>query len=177
MIMRFATKLSGLVAITLWSFLCLGQEVEVSPGKGNVVLSVRAQKPYQLIQGEERTPVLGVVCGLKGKTPGHLLTFSAGGTLAQDNPEASATNAPRRLSMTIGGNKQMTTWIPYGDTASFAFVGKTEPERVQFIQSLLNSATVSIEFKPFLTGVPTTSVFDVSKLRDEMDKHPECAMK
>jgi hypothetical protein len=46
---------------------------------------------------------------------------------------------------------------------------------VKFIQYLLGSPTVSIQFKPFLTGVSTTSVFDVSKLREEMEKHPECA--
>ena len=45
---------------------------------------------------------------------------------------------------------------------------------MKFLQSLLSSVTVSIEFKPFLTGVPTTSVFDLSKLRDEMAKYPEC---
>ena len=71
----------------------------------------------------------------------------------------------------------MTAWVPYGDTVTFTYFGKNEPERLKFIQSLLSSGVVSIEFKPFLTGVPTTSVFDLSKLRDEMDKYPECATK
>jgi hypothetical protein len=71
----------------------------------------------------------------------------------------------------------VTNWIPYGDTATFAYYGKTEPERLTFIQSILGSPAVSIEFKPFLTGTPVTSSFDLSKLRDEMDKHPECALR
>jgi hypothetical protein len=170
-------KVSGLVAIALWSFLSMGQEVRVSPGKGSVVLSLRAQKPYSLLSGEDKTPVLTVQGTQKGKNTAHLLKFSAGSTLAEDNPEAPAKGEVVIFEMIIGGNKQATTWIPYGDTVSYAYFGKTEAERMKFIQSLLSSATVSIEFKPFLTGVPTTSVFDLSKLRDEMDKHPECVTK
>jgi hypothetical protein len=171
-------KLSGFVGITLWSFLCLGQEVHVSPGNGNVVLSVWAQKSYQLVPGEVKTPVLSVECTQKGKkTTLHFLKFSPGGSLAEDNPEGPAKGGQLSFNMTIGGNKQMTTWIPYGDTVTFTYFGKTEPERMKFIQFLLSSATVSIDFKPFLTGAPTTSVFDISKLREEMNKYPECLMK
>ncbi|MGA2905981.1 MAG: hypothetical protein ABSD98_19310, partial [Candidatus Korobacteraceae bacterium] len=64
-----------------------------------------------------------------------------------------------------------------GDAVTYAYFGKTEAERLEFIQSVSSSGTVSIEFKPFLTGSPTTSIFDLSKLRDAMDKYPECATK
>jgi hypothetical protein len=166
-------KVSGLVAVALWSSLCIGQEVHVSRGKNSVVLSVLAQKPYQLMSGEVKTPALIVECDQKGKKSGHLVKFSASGSLVEDNPEGSQLT----FDMTIGGAKEMTTWVPFGDTVSYAYFGKTEPERVKFIQSLVSAGTVSIEFKPFLTGVPTTSVFDVSKLRDEMAKYPECSVK
>jgi len=78
--------------------------------------------------------------------------------------------------MTIGGIKQATTWVSSGDTGTFTHFGRTEPERLKFIQSLLSSESVSIEFTPF-KGVPTTSVFDLSRLRDGIEKHPQCAMK
>ena len=75
------------------------------------------------------------------------------------------------------GTKQTTAWVPYGDTVAFTSFANSDSERLKFIQSLLNSVVVSIEFKPFLTRVPSNSVFDLSKLRDEMDKYPECATK
>ena len=170
-------KMSGLVAILLWSLLGVGQEVHVSPGKNSVVLSVAAQKPYSLMSGEEKKPVLAVECALKGKKTVHILKFLPGGMLAEDNPESSAKGGELVFEMTMGGTKESTTWIPYGDTESYAYYGKTEPERLKFIQDMLGSPSASIEFKPFLTGVSTTSVFDISKLRGEMDKHPECATK
>lgn len=99
-----------------------------------------------------------------------------GGALVEDGPEVTAKGGQLPFIMTIGGNKETTSWIPYGDAISYAYYGKTEPERVKFIELVLSSGAISIEFKPFLTGVPTTSSFDLSKLRDEMTKHPECAL-
>ena len=170
-------NVSGLVAIVLWSSLCLGQEVHVSRGKNTVVLSVSAQKKYQLMSGEEKLPTLSVECAHKGKKTGHNVKFSPGGSLVEENFEVDAKPGQLTFNMTIGGTKQITAWVPYGDTVTFTYFGKSEPERMKFIQSLLSSGSVSIEFKPFLTGVPTTSVFDLSKLGAEMDKYPECATK
>jgi hypothetical protein len=170
-------RVSWFVAIVLWAFLCMGQEVRVAQGNGSVVLSVRAQMPYQLISREEKIPILGVECTHKGKKTAHLLNFSPGGSLVDESPEGSTRNGQQALNMTIGGIKQMTTWVPYGDLGSFTYFGKVESERLKFIRSLLSSGEVSISFVPFLTGVPTTSDFDLSKLRDVMDKHPECATK
>ena len=170
-------KLSGLLAILVCSLLGTGQEVHVSAGKNSVVLSVAAQKPYSLMSGEEKKPVLVVECAQKGKKTVHILKFQPGGMLVEDNPESSGRGGELVLDMTTGGTKEATNWIPYGDTESYAYYGRTEPERMKFILNMLGSPTVSIEFKPFLIGVSTTSVFDISKLRDEMGKHPECATK
>ena len=60
-------NVSGLVAIVLWSSLCLGQEVHVSRGNDTVVLSVSAQKPYQLMSGEEKLPTLSVECTTRAR--------------------------------------------------------------------------------------------------------------
>ncbi len=149
------------------------QEVQVTPGKNTVTLSVSALKPYDLLSGEKKTAVLSVECSAKGKKAGHIVTFAPGGAVSEDSPEGQQVN----FTMTIGGTKQSTSWVAFGDTVTFAYFGKHEPERLQFIQSLLNSGVVSIEFKPFLTGESVTSVFDLSKLRAEMDKQPECALK
>lgn len=149
------------------------QEVQVTPGKNTVTLSVSAQKPYDLMSGEKKIPVLSVECSQKGKKAGHIVAFSPGGAVVEDTPEGQQVS----FMMTIGGTKQPTSWVAFGDTVTFAFFGKHEPERVQFIQALLNSGMVSIEFKPFLTGASITSVFDLSQLRAEIDKHPECALK
>ena len=168
-------NVSRFVAIVLWSSLCLGQEVHVSRGNGAVVLSVSAQKPYPLMSGEQKLPTLTVECAHKGKKTGHTIAFSAGGALVEDT-DMNAKGAQQIFNMTIGGTKQTTGWVPYGDTITYAYFAKSDAERVKFIQALLNSGKVSVEFKPFLTGAPTTSVFDLSKLRAEMDKYPECAM-
>jgi hypothetical protein len=169
-------KVPAVVAIILWSLLSLGQEVHVSQGKSSVALSVLAQKPYPWISGEQKTPILSVECALKGKKTLHLLKFSPGGALVEDGPEVTAKGGQLPFMMTIGGTKQVESWIPYGDAISYAYYGKTEPERVKFLQLVLSSGIISIDFKPFLTGVPTTSSFDLSKLRDEMAKYPECAL-
>jgi hypothetical protein len=161
-------------AILLLSSLCMGQEVHVAHGNGTVALSVTAQKPYPLMTGEEKSPVLIVECAHKGKKTGHNIVFSAGSSLVEDNPDAK--DAEQTFHMTIGGARQMTPWVPYGDAISYAYFAKTDAERLKFIQALLNSGKVSIEFKVFLTGKTTTSVFDLSKLREEMDKSPECAV-
>ncbi len=176
MLVRMSTRnVSGWVALVLWSSLCLGQEVHVSRGNGAVVLSVSAQKPYQWMSGEQRLPTLSVECTQKGKKTAHLLKFLPGGTLAGDL-EADAKGGPRTFTMTIGGTKQITGWVGYGDAVTFSYFAKTDAERLKFIQAVLNSGKVAIEFKPFLSDAPTTSVFDLSKLRAEMDKYPECAV-
>jgi hypothetical protein len=175
MLVRMSTlNVSRFVAIVLWSGLCLGQEVNVSRGKDTVVLSVAAQKPYPLATGQEKLPVLSVACAHKGKKTGHNIVFSAGGALVGGNFDAK--DAQLIFYMTIGGTRQMTGWVPFGDTITYAYYATNDAERLQFIQALLNSGKISIEFKPFLTGAPTTSVFDLSKLRDAMDKSPECAV-
>jgi hypothetical protein len=170
------TDLAGIVALALWSLLSLGQQVQVSQNKGDVVLSVKAQKAYQILIGEEKLPVLMVECAQKGKKSAHLVKFSPGGTLREDSVDAPSKGENLDFDVTIGGTKQTTTWAPYGDGITFVYAGKTEAERIAFIESFMDSKTVSIEFKPFLTGVATTSVFDVSQLHAEMSKHPECTL-
>ena len=175
MLVSMSTRnVSGFVAVMLWCSLCLGQEVNISQGNGVVILTVSAQKPYQWMSGEQRLPTLTVECTQKGKKTAHLLKFLPAGTLAGDL-EADAKGGPRTFTMTIGGTKQVTAWVGFGDAVTFVYFAKTDAERLKFIQSLLSAGKVSIEFKPFLSGASTTSVFDVSKLRDAMDKSPECA--
>jgi hypothetical protein len=148
--------------------------VSVSQGENTVILSVLAQHPYQLMSGEAKTARLSVECAQKGKKTVHVLMFSPGGSLVEDNPEKGK---QLTFNMTIGGVTQMTTWVNYGDTITFVYLARDDPERLRFIQSLLSSGSVSIQFMPFLTGTPTTSVFDLRKLRDELNEHPECATK
>lgn len=166
-------KIAGFVAIILWSLPGMGQEMHVSQGKGIVVLSVWATKPYQLMSGEEVVPVLAVDCIQKGKKISHLLKFLPGGSLVEDSPDITAKSGESVFGMTINGTKQITEWAP-SDPSTFVYIGKADADRVKFIQSLLSSGTVSIEFKPFLNGSATTSNFDLGKLREEMVKHPEC---
>jgi len=166
-------KMSGLVAIILWSLLGMGQEVHVSQGKGIVVLSVWAVKPYQLMSGEEKTAIFSIVCTQKGKKSAHLLKFLPGGALVEDSPDVTARSGESVFAMTINGARQITEWAP-SDPVTFAYYGKTDADRLKFIQSLLSSGTVTIEFKPFLSGMQTSSTFDLSKLRQEMSKYPDC---
>lgn len=170
-------KLSSIALVICCSILALGQEVEVAPGKNSVGLTVTASKSYNLLPTEAKQPTLTLECALKGNKAGHLLLFSPGGAIAEENEGLAPRNGALTLTMRTGSTKQATTWIPYGDTATFAYYGKTEPERLQFIRSLLTSPTVSFQFTPFLTGQVVTSEFDISKLREEAAKHPECGLK
>ncbi len=153
--------------------VCVAQEVEVSTSKSAVILSVNAQKSYDLMSGEKKTPVLSVECALKAKKAGHVITFAPGGAVIEDKPEGQQVS----FTVSMGGAKHVTTWVNYGDTVTFAYFGKQEPERVQFIKMLLDAGMVSIDFSPFLTGQTIRSTFDLSKLRAEMASHPECALK
>ena len=168
-----AIKLPTIFAIGCLSLLCSAQEVQVSSVKGGVMLSVSAQHSYQLMPGETKLPTLGVECIHKGKKSSHLVIFSPGGAVVGDDTDASAKGG-QAFVLTIDGKKQASSWIRYGDGDSYANVARTEPERMQFLQALLGS-TVSIEFKPFLTGAPTTATFDLSKLGDAINKQSECS--
>jgi hypothetical protein len=170
-------KMPGvIVAVILWTVLSSGQEVKVTPGKDSVALSVSAQKPYDILASEKKIPVLSVQCSQKGKKSAHLVIFTTGGALAESDAEAGPKNGAFALHMVVGGKEQKTEWIPYTDPITYAYYGKSEPERVAFLQLLLSAPTASISFTPFLTGATATSVFDLSKLRDEIKSHPECAV-
>jgi hypothetical protein len=149
----------------------------VSSEKGVTTLSVTAQKPYKLMaSGQARSPVLSVSCQLKGKKIVHEITFSPGGILTEQEYSTFGASATLTLQMTFGEHKQPTIWVAHGDIQSFDY-GKTEPERIQFLQTLLSVPSVTLEFTPFLTGVPDSSTFDLTGLHTEFDKHPECSMK
>jgi len=173
----WSTKLSILAAILLCSIIAVGQEVEITPGKNSVALTITSSKSYHLLPTEEKQSTLTLMCALKGNKAGHLLLFSPGSEIGEDDPETEPRNGQLTLKLKIGGTKQVTSWIPYGSKATFAYYGKTEPERLEFIQDLLTSPTVSVQFKPYLTGQLVTSDFDLSQLRDEVAKHPECGLK
>ncbi len=173
-----AMLLSGAIACGLCSPCLFGQDVHVSSDKGVTTLSVTAQKAYVLMgSGQSRFPVLSVLCQQKGKKIAHEITFSPGGILTQQEYSTFGGSATLTLQMTAGAHKQSTNWVAHGDIQSFGYYGKTEPERIQFLQILLSAPTISLEFTPFLTGVPASSTFDLTGLRTEFDKHPECSLK
>ena len=168
-------KLSVLFAILFCACASNGQQVQVSAIKGGVALSIEAQKSYQFITGEEKRPALSIECLQKGKKNGHLVIFSPAGEVVQADPLSGIGNGPLALLITLDGTSESTNWVPYRDSSSFAYLGKTEPERVQFMHTLVNAKIVSIEFKPFLTGTLVKVSFDTRSLRDELSKHPECS--
>jgi hypothetical protein len=173
-----AILLSGAIACAVCSPKLLGQDVNVASDNGIITLSVKAQKPYALIvSGQTKTPVLGVVCQQKGKKISHVITLSPGGILTEQEYSSFGNSASLVLEVTLAGQKHSVTWVSHGNLQSFDYFGKTEPERIQFLQTLLSVPTVSIDFTPFLTGTPTSSTFDLTGLRKEFDKHPECNMK
>jgi hypothetical protein len=80
------------------------------------------------------------------------------------------------LTIVTNGTSEETTWIPYSDAATFAYYGRTEPERAQFLRHILSAPTITFEFTPFLTGTPVSASFDLAKLREEVYRRPECGM-
>jgi hypothetical protein len=171
-----AILLSGAAVCAVWSTNLWGQGVQVTSDKGVVTLSMTAQTAH--VSGQAKTPVLSVVCQQKGKKFTHEITFEPGGMLTEQEYSSFGKSTSLTLETTIGGNKQKTTWVSNNDKnfQSYAYVGKTEPERIHFLRGLLNAPAVSIEFTPFLTGIPASSTFDLTGLRTEFDKHPECAI-
>jgi hypothetical protein len=152
--------------------VCVAQQVHVTQAKDHVELSIAAQQPFQLMVGQPKLPVLTVECAQKGKKAGHLVLFQPGTALAEDSDTAGL----QVLTLIIDDHPPVeTNWMPYGDSATFAYYGKTEAERLTFVQLLENSKSLAIEFKPFLTGMAVTSHFALDNLRDEVGKHPQCA--
>lgn len=166
------------IACALCTSYLFGQDVHVSSEKGVTTLGVTAQKAYALGgSAQSRSPVLSVSCQQKGKKSVHAIMFSPGGILTEQEYSTFGGSATLTLQMTAGAHKQPTIWVTHGDLQTFSYYGKTEQERIQFLQMLLSSPTVSLEFTPFLTGLPASSTFDLTGLRTEFDKHPECSMK
>lgn len=171
-----SVALCGAVALCLLT--AVAQEVHVASEHGIVTLSVAAQRPYTLMAtGQTKTPVLTVGCQQKGKKTGHSITFSPGGILAEQEYSTFGSSASLLLPVKLGGQKLSTNWVAYGNVETFAYYGKTEQERLTFLHALLNVPSVTFEFTPFLTGVPTSSTFDVTELRAEFDRHSECVPK
>jgi hypothetical protein len=170
--MYSAMKLLALMSLLLGPLAMLAQDVQVAPTKGGIMLSVSAQHSYQLMPGETKLPSLSVECVHKGKHLGHLVLFSPGGMVASEGGLNS--QGPQPLVLTANGKKLASSWVPFGDTDTYAYFAHSEEERVQFMESLLGSI-VSIQFKPFLTGTPTTATFDLTKLREAGNKQPECS--
>jgi hypothetical protein len=163
----------GAVAILI-GVSCLAQEVHVTQPKGHVELSIAAQQPYQLMMGQlPKLSTLTVECAQKGKKAGHIVLFQPGTALTEDSEKGSL----QVLTVILDDHPPVETeWMPYGDSGSLAYYGKTEPERLTFLQLLEKSKSLTIEFKPFLTGMPVTSHFALDKLRDEIAKQPQCAV-
>jgi hypothetical protein len=161
------------------AILSAGQDVRTSPVKGGVNVSITANQPYEVMSGEKKRAVLSVECTQNQKATKvmHLVMFSAGENVAEDNAETKPKNGEIHLTTMLGGNKETTNWIPYGDAVTYAFYGKTEPERAKFLQLLLASPTFSVEFTPFLTGNIMRSDFDIVKLKAEVIQHAECTAK
>src|SRR5690242_2206893 len=97
-----------LLVIAVCSLPCAAQEeVTVSHIKGGIVMSIPAQKAYQLMPGEEKTPTLAVECLLhKDKKGSHLVLFMPGGTLATEAPGDTSL----RLVLTFDGTRHVTPW-------------------------------------------------------------------
>ena len=168
----------GLVGVVLFAAMFLAaQEVHVTPGKsGSVSLTISAQQTYSIMASEKITPTLSIICAVKNKKGGHLITFTANGMLTESDIGTTPRNGEIGLTMVINGAKEDTTWIPYSDVATFAYYGKTEPERAQFLRHILTSPTITFEFTPFLTGTPVSASFDLTKLHEEVYRHTECGM-
>lgn len=156
--------------------LCLAQEVHVSPIKNGVLITVPAQKTYHLMLGqEEKTAYLGVQCLHKGKTNTHLPLFMPGGSVVESSSEFGG--GEQDLTLMLDGHKQVTPWIGYDKSSVvFTYATHSEADRMQMIQSMLQSSPLTVEFTPFLTGQPITVVFDLAPVQTEMAKHPECAV-
>ena len=161
-----------------FSGMCVSaQEVHVSAQNGIVTLTAPAQKPYTLMgSSQSRVPILSLACQRKGKKSGHSIVFSPGSALAQKQFSTFGSTATVSLEITLEGHRQATAWVSAGSADDYAYFGKTEPERVQFLQALWRASALTIEFTPFLTGIPVSSTFDLTTLRAEFDKHPECTM-
>ena len=170
-----ALSLAVTIALAFSTPAAMGQAVHVTTDHGVVTLSVSAQKPYALPgSGHVKLPVLSIDCQQKGKKFSHAITFSPGGILTEQHYSTFGSSASLALEVTVGGQKLSTNWASYGNLESFAYFGKTEPERLNFLQTLLGASMISFEFTPFLTGEPVTSTFDLTGLRAEFDKHVEC---
>lgn len=168
----------SLSAVLVLGVACIGQEVHVERGANRVALGVWG-RPYEAAH-EKIVPVLILGCTRHGKKIEHQLTFVAGGPIAEWSRGVIATGAGGPLlDVSIGGSSKLTTqWVTYsGEASTFRYVGRSgrEPERAKFIQAILSAGTITINFTPFYgVSSPAPATFDVTKLRDEVQKYSEC---
>lgn len=162
-------------ATVLSSVMAIAQAVHVTSEKGMVMLSVAAQKPYMLMgTSQPKTPVLTVTCQQKGRKTGHSVTFLPGGILTEQEYSTFGSSASLALVAHLGEQTFSTNWVAYGNVETFTYYGKTEQERVAFLHALLKEPSLTLEFTPFLTGVPTSTTFQLTELRAEYERHTEC---
>ena len=175
---KSALSLAVTVGLALSGSAAKAQAVHVTNDHGTVTLSVNAQKPYTLtMSGQPKMSTLNIGCQQKGKKSSHAIVFSPGTIVKELEYSSFGSSAALALDVTLNNQRLSTNWIAYGNVENFAYYGKTEPDRVNFLQALLGGSVLSMQFTPFLTGELITATFDLSGLRGEFDKHPECAIR
>ena len=85
---------------------------------GSISLTVTSQQSYSIMTNQKVSPTLSIICAVKNKKGGHLITFTANGMLTEGDIGTTPRNGEIGLTMVINGKKEDTTWIPYTDVAT-----------------------------------------------------------
>jgi hypothetical protein len=140
------------------------------------ILAVRAREPYRNVAGTSVRPELKVQCTQKGGDHSLSLILDSGPVQGEGDGAWLHTRLDNGEAIRYG-------WVEMSDHKSYRYnpnnwfeswLDKGPPR--DLIESLLAGKTLLIEFQPFMVSSATVARFDVSGLRKEFNKAPECKL-
>jgi hypothetical protein len=199
--MRWSSPFRILLAVPCAA--CIAQVVKTvdnpMDGSRSVRIVISAQEPYKRTDGSEFTPSLGVSCNqtksgkrsfdvilATGGVPTELYSYHPGDLLGGKDVTLQQTDEIWKPSCIKfpGMGSLPCLLVKFDEGKPTKVAARMNPDKdhivawpaLDFIKPSLNAKTVYIEF-PARNEGDVISQFDLSGLKAEFSKHPECTVK
>jgi hypothetical protein len=137
-------------------------------GRSWTILSVSAKGAYRNTFGTLIRPELRLQCVQQKEEHRFLVVLETG-------PHAETPADFDRLRVKLDdGEPTEEEWLELSDHKSWSHEYYPDETDLKFLKRIIDAKTVLIEFKPFMRASVVEAKFDVSGLRMEFHKYPEC---
>ena len=160
--------------------------VQVHRGKSEMdgehwtILGVWARESYRNSFGTAMRPELALQCIQTGDDREITLILDSG-------PIEEGYGGAWLRARLDGGDALWYSWVQYSDHKSYWYSKQARSgdnrngddlpdEKADLVRALLSAKTFLIEFRPFMSASATVARFNLSGLRREFDKAPECKL-